>query len=573
MNETHKESETVSDELELDFDEQDLQDVEISDQTLEQADKESKQAKKEAKKTAKKLLTPEEKAALLKKRLLFSGILAVVLLVILLAVPFTRWPILNVIGFRGTAELTVNDPSNKAVPGATIKLDTGYTTATDAFGRATFTGVPLGKRTALIQKNGYGDKTIGFTSSLKKNKLTESLKIIGIKIDLDIKDWLSEQLIEGATVTYEKSTATTDSTGRASLVVPPTDKKSIHVTVTAPGYLAKTVEAETSVVSKEVALVSSQKNYFLSKRDGKFDIFSSNLDGSDQRKIIEATGKEDDSILQFSINKNNKQAVLVATRDGKIQNGKIVAGIYSVDLERASLRKIDEGSDVQLYEWSDTTLSYSKSAPELTYDDPSLSRVMTFNSATNKLSQIAAANYFTAVVVANTKLFYGPADAYRAIENGVLTSLDLSSGAQKRYLQDRQITYASRASYQTLELQDTAGNSFELQILTGAIKPIDRRPSANLQVAMSPNAQVAAWTDRRDGQGALVVRSLKDNGERVVVKIPGLTTPVRFVSDTMVIARVATSEETADYVISITTGKFKKVVDVSNIGAARQPGL
>lgn len=572
MNEP-RESELVTDELELDFDERDLEGVEISDQTLEQSDKVSKEAKKEAKKTAKKLLTPEEKLAQRKKRILVSLGVSMLVVVALLLIPFTRWPILNAVGFRGSIELVVLDPSQRAVSGAAIKLDTGSVASTDIFGRTTFTGVSLGKRSALIQKNGYGDKTITFTSSVKKSKRTESLKIIGIKIDLDIKDWLSDQLIEGSTVTHEKSTATTDSTGRASLVIPPTDKKSVEVIVAAPGYLTKTVEVQTSIVSKEVALVSAQKNYFISKRDGKFDIFSSNLDGSDQRKIIEATGKEDESILQFSIHKNNKQAVLVATRDGSIQNGKIIAGIYSVDLEKSSLRKIDEGSDVQLYDWVDTTLPYSKSVAELKYDDPNLSRVMTFNTATNKLSQLAAANYFAATTVAASKIFYVPADAYRAIENGVLTSLDISSGAQKRYLQDRQINYLSRVSYQQLELQDGAGNSFELQVSSGVVKPIDRRPATPLQITTSPNGQTAAWTDRRDGQGALIVRSLKADTESIVTKVSGLSAPIRFVTDSLVVARVATSEETADYVINIGTGKFKKIVDVSNIGAVRQFGL
>jgi hypothetical protein len=573
MNDPRTQQDVTSDEVELDLDEQDLEEVEISDQTLEQADLDSKEAKRQAKKTAKKLLSPEEKSALRKKRMLIGSAAALGVIVILLLLPFTRWPILNAVGFRGTTEVMISDPNNRAVVGAIIKLDTGSAISTDTFGRATFTGVALGKRTALVQKNGYGDRTFQFTSGIKKQKVTESLKIIGIKIDLDIKNWLSDQLIEGATTTYEKSNAVTDSTGRASLVIPPTDKKAIEVTIAAPGYITKAVEVQTNTVSKEVALVSAQKNYFLSKREGKFDVFSSNLDGSDQRKIIDATGKEDDSLLQFSVNKNNKQAVLVATRDGKIQNGRIVAGVYSVDLEKASLRKIDEGSDIQLYEWSDATIAYSKSAPELNYDDPSLSRIMTYNSATNKLSQTAAANYFTAVTVANSKLFYNPADAYRPIENGVLTSLDLSTGAQKKYMQDRQIAYLSRASYQTLEIQDTAGASFELQIASGTTKPIDRRPTVNLQVATNPSSQIAAWTDRRDGQGALVKRSIKDGVENVVVKISGLTSPVRFVTDTVVVARVATSEETADYVVDISTGKFKKVVDVSNVGTLRQSGL
>ena len=52
---------------------------------------------------------------------------------------------------------------------------------------------------------------------------------------------------------------------------------------------------------------------------------------------------------------------------------------------------------------------------------------------------------------------------------------------------------------------------------------------------------------------------------RIRRKISGLTNPIRFVSDDLVIARVVTSQETADYVISLSTGRSSKIVDVTNM--------
>lgn len=573
MEEPDKSDKILDDEMELDFDEQDLQAVEISDTTLENDDKQSGAAKKEAKKTAKQLRTPEERARVRKKQLIIGAGAAAVLLLVLLVAPFTRWPILNAVGFRGSVVLTITDTANKPLINAAVRLDNGTLALSDKAGKASFQAAKLGKRTAIIQKSGYGDKSIQFVNSFGTTKKSEQLKTIGIKIDIDIKDWLSGRPLEGATASFEESTALSDNTGRASLVIPPTDKKAVAVSVAAPGYITKTLEADTAVLSKEVALVPAQKNYFISKRDGKFDLFSSNLDGSDQRKVIEATGKEEESLLQLSIHRGNKQAVLVATREGKVQNGRLIAGIYAVDLEKAVLRKIDEGSDIQLYDWSENTLAYAKSESGLTYDDPAFSRLMSFNSASGKLSQVAAANYFEASLVAQNKLFFVPADAYRLIENGVLTSYDLQSGAKKTYLADRQINYIGRSSYAALELQDGSGAAFELQLPNGATKAISRRPAVSLLISLSPNGQLAAWSDRRDGQGALIVRQLKDGSERVAAKAAGLTSPIRFVTDTAVVVRVATSQETADYVVDLPTGKLKKIVDVSNVGNNRQPGL
>lgn len=547
--------------------------LDISDDQLEEADSSARQAKKEAKKNAKKILSPEERKQLLIKRGAIGGAATLVLIALLLAVPATRWPLLNFVGFRSTVVLTVQDQSQKPVALASVKIDE-TAAVTDQSGQALFQGLPLGKKTALIQKTGYGDKTTTFTSGIGTTKQTYQLKVIGIKLDVDIKNWLSGGPLEGATVTYGEANGMSDATGRATLVIPPTDDEKIEITVSANGYLEKKVETETKVLSREVLLVPAQKNYFMSKRDGKFDIFSSNLDGSNQQKIIEASGKEDESLLQFSIHRGNKQAVLVANREGKMQNSRLIAEVYLVDLERASLRKVDEGSDVQLLDWGNDAIAYTKTIPSLNYDDPGLSKIMLINSTNNRLSEAASANYFQSSLVAQNKLFYIPADAYRPIENASLTSYDLTSAARKSYIQDRSVQYITRASFASLQAQDNTGAVFELQIAQGSVKQIDRRPTASLSVATSPNGENAAWSDRRDGQGTLLVRSIKENTERAAKQAPGLTGPVRFVGDTALVVRVVTSAETADYVVDLASGTMKKIVDVSNIAnGPRQFGL
>lgn len=562
------------DEVSLEFDENDLSSVDISDTTLEAADKETSHAKKGAKKTAKKLRTPEEKKRAFRKKILMAVMAVVVVVGALLAIPTTRWPMLNFIGFRSTLVVTVQEKGgSKPVAHAAVKLQSGALATTDSFGRASFSKVRLGPQKLTVQKAGYGDITQTITSSFGTTKPKVALKVIGIQLNFDLKNWLSNQPVAGATLKYEKSSAQSDATGRASLVIPPTDQTQIEVGIVAPGYLTKTVKTDIEVESREVSLIAAQKNYFLSKRDGRFDLFSSNLDGSDQRKLIEATGKEDENLLQLSVNRNNKQAILVATRDGRIQNGRLIAGVYSLDLEKASLKKIDEGSDIQLLDWADTTMLYTKSDPGLNYDDPAFSRLMSFNTTNSRLAELAQTNYFAAALVAQNKVFFMPSDPYRSIDNAQLTSIDVGSGAKKSYLGGKLINYATRPSYGTLELQDTSGANFELQISTGTTKSVDRRPNTALSFALSPNNQLAVWTDKRDGQGALLSRNLKTNEEKVVAKVGGLTNPVRFVSDDLVVVRIATSQETADYVVSLASGRLGKISDVSNIGSVRQYGL
>lgn len=559
---------------ELEFDESDLETVDISDSKLEEDDTSKALAKRHAKKEAKKHLTEQEIKVRKRKRIAIGVGMLFLVIAFLLALPFARWPILNVIGFRGNLQIVVNEKkSHKPVSNATVTLENGTSGTTDVFGRVVLNQVKVGPQTVVIKKTGYGDVSAVVTNKPGTTKLNLEAKVIGIKLDFDFRNWLTSQPIQAAEVKFAKSSAQSDKTGRASLIIEPTEEPKIEVEISAPGYISKKVTTELDVESREISLVAAQKNYFISKRDGKFDIFSSNLDGTDNKKIIEATGKEDEGLLQFTINKNNKQAILVATREGRIQNGKVIAGIYSVDLEKATIKKIDEGSDIQLLDWADNSMIYTRTEAALNYNDPGLTRLMNYNSATARLSEIAQTNYFSVAVLAQSKVFYMFTDPYRSIENATLTSYDITSTTKKTYLAGKQISYATRASYNTIEVQDNAGANYEIQVANGVVKPVDRRPGNNFDFSLSPNSQLAAWSDRRDGQGALIIRNLKNGEEKVSVRSAGLTNPVRFISDDLVVVRVATSQETADYVVSLSTGKLGKIVDVSNINTSSSGGL
>ena len=555
-------------EEDLIIDDQQLSDVKISDSAIEDEDKNSKTAKKKAKKESKKHLSPEEIKKKRRKRDYIIAGITLLCLIILLIVPVTRWPILNTIGFRSDLVFTIKSESTKKpINSVSIVLEDGKAAFTDSSGIAKISAVKLGKHQVNINKSGYGTVTKQVVNNFGSTNIGNiNLKIIGIKLDVVALHWLSGDPINGANISFQKSSAISDKTGLASIIIPPTDDKKVKLDITAPGFRAKQIETEVDVSSREVSLVSDQKDYFVSKRDGKLDIFSSDLDGQNQKKIIEATGKETDSLVQFSINRNNQQAILVANRDGKVSGNRIVAGVYLVDLAKSTLKKIDEGSDVQLLDWAEDTMAYTKSDSELNYDDPSLSKLKTYNLGKSKLTEIASSNYFSLSLVAQNKVFYLPSDGYREVEGSVVTSFDVNNSAKRTYLADKRIFYGTHAKYGTLELQDSDGKNYELNISSGAVKNIDRQPGEHIYFALKPGGGQVLWTDKRDGQGALITKLISANDERTVVKYGGLTYPVRFVGDGLAVVRVVTSQETADYIIHLPSSKMTKVVDVSNVG-------
>ena len=558
-------------EMQLEFDAPMLDGVHISDEDLEQDDSNSKQAKKQAKKLAKSQLTDGEKKFLKRKKWLIGGGGVLGVTIILMAIPYTRWLILNSFGIRSTMKFQVVEQQDKIpVSNVSILLDDTYFTTTDSSGNAQLENTRLGTHKVVITKNGYSREDITPTVGLTTNTTKVEIKSIGIKVNLDVRNWLTNDVIVGATVSLKKDTVKSDKTGRASIVVPPDSTSKTLLQVSAPGFQTQSIPVTTGVESKEVALVSDAKDYFISKRDGRYDVFTSYVDGSNQQKVIEATGREDGDFLQFTMHRGNRYGILVANRDGKLINNRVVAGVYVIDFASNALRKIDEGSDVQLLDWGDDTIVYQKSDPNLNYDDPAFTKLEMYNPLTAKQKQIAQANYFSAAIVAQNKVFFAGANGYVAGGNTPLTSIDLGSGASKTYLSDRIPSSLSRANYDALTFLVDDNSYHNVAIKTGYVSDIDRRVDTALRYGLSQAGNQVIWADKRDGQGTLLVRSTNQEDTKTVTKLSGLTSPTRWVTDRLAVVRVVTTAETADYLVDVPTGKTLKIVDVSDV---RQIGI
>lgn len=549
-----------------DLDESVLSNVRIADEDLEVEDSHKKAAKKKAKKLAKSQLSDADKKRIKRKKIIMSVAAVSSIVIALLAIPYTRWPILNTLGIRSSVQFTVVEKKDKLpLNNASILLDDEYFTTTNEFGQAEFENVRLGNHELSVRKNGYSREDISITTGITTSSHKVELISIGVKVNLDIRNWLTGESIAGAKVSLGEDAAVSDKTGRASIVVPPDSEDKVQLSVAADGYLTQTVPIRVGVESKEVSLVSSAKNYFVSKRDGKYDIFSSHIDGANQQKVIEATGKEDPDLLQFSVHRSNRFGVLVANRDGRVTNNRVVAGVYVIDFSNNTLKKIDEGSDVRLLDWGNDVIAYQITNPDLNYDDPALTRLVSYNVVSGRKSQVAQANYFSAALVAQNTVFYARADGYREDANSPLTSVELSKGTSRTYLDDVIPSYLTRANYDQLTLYGSNSQYYSINAGTGSVRVIDRRVDTDVHFGLNPNGAEVLWAETRDGQGTLLARSVKEDNTRTVTKLSGLTGPVRFVTDRLAVVRVVTTTETADYLVDVPTAKTAKIVDVSNI--------
>lgn len=560
--------ETHTNQASDDVDEMTLETVAISDADLETADSQKSSAKKLAKKRAKSLRSSDEKKQFKRRQLLIVTGVVLLTLVLLFAIPKTRWPILSTLGLKGTLSLTVQtDEGGEPVEGVVVQLDKRLYETTDAFGRVTFHNAPLGPKTISLAKPGYSNEQVQVTVGLGTTQPDPAfIKVIGIALDFHLKHWLSGDAIEGGEVTFKEASAKSDQDGLATLVVPPNQKSKIEVTVAAKGYVTKKLTTDTNVASREVSLVADSQDYFISKRSGKFDIYRANLDGSKIKKIIEATGKEEAGLLQFTIHSGNRFGLLVATREGKIVDDRLIAGVYVVDLEQAKLTKVDEGSDIQVLDWSKDEIIYTKGSANLSYEDKNFTKIMAYNVVSSNLRQLVQANYFAANLVAEDTLFYQAADASRVLKNANLTGLNLSTNQSQAYAVGKQVAYLTRAAYESLSIMLNDNKYYTLSVFGGQLQATDRRPVDRLHFAVQPKTKQIIWTDRRDGKGVLLHKKAATASEKLVASSAGITEPVRWLGESLAVVRVATNQETADYIVHVPSGKLSKIADVTNIG-------
>src|SRR5690606_23458535 len=115
-------------------------------------------------------------------------------------------------------------------------------------------------------------------------------------------DWHSAEPLSGVSAeTIEGTSAFSAEDGLLKLVTPPSELP-IEVTFSLDGYNQQTFTTDpTNFQEQEVKLVTAGFNAFVSKRDGKYDLYRSDLDGDNVTKIVEATGKERASSLALSL--------------------------------------------------------------------------------------------------------------------------------------------------------------------------------------------------------------------------------------------------------------------------------
>lgn len=517
-----------------------------------------------------------------------------------------------IIGRFFTQDITVS-ASDEAfrlnISDVTIELD-GAKQEFKGEGPYEFKRIKSGNHTLKITKPYYEDRTITFTiKPLSKRSQAQnfntSLKPTGRPVRATIIDTLTGKPVEDAVVALNSDEATTNDKGEVTVVLPSSANDG-DVTIKKDGYNETTTKI---VVSSEdgantLKITKVGKAYFYSKRTGKLDIYSSNLDGSDQKVVLAATGNENGNEY-VKISPDRKWLAFVSTRDGTRSNmdtyrkGDLLQKIFMINLENNQLDVVDEGeADFTSLSWTnENKLAYKvgKFTPNLppadfSYSD--LDKLKLYEPAAKKIeiiysnkSQAPSGNvYGTAEyygfkenlgqfeVVDSHIVYYvtkyaHPASyySYEYPNRYTIVITDLSGKVTKE-LSTTDYSYGfgkigyEQISYETYK--DSAYTYYEVNLNDGTATKKDKPANSLPASTTSPNKKRVAWTETRDGVEMIFTADTDRSNETVTHKHEGVYFYEWFDDDTILF--INNHGEHALYAISANGGSPIKISDINS---------
>ncbi|MDQ5953790.1 MAG: hypothetical protein QG647_526, partial [Patescibacteria group bacterium] len=79
---------------------------------------------------------------------------------------------------------------------------------------------------------------------------------------------------------------------------------------------------------------------------------------------------------------------------------------------------------------------------------------------------------------------------------------------------------------------------------------------------VSPTGKQFAWIEKRDGKDVLIVKNLDNtNQDKNIATKNGLQYPINWINDNYFITTVSNNDESATYIVNVSTGKMQKIGD------------
>jgi hypothetical protein len=279
----------------------------------------------------------------------------VLLLVVLAAVPFTRYLFAGMVVRSDFTVHVTDSQTGKPVSSANVTVE-GKKVVTDGQGNVKVRA-NVGNAQLNIDKKYYKPKSVGVLIPFKQKQPYEvKVEATGRPVPITVVNKISGKAVAGITVAAGDTQVITDTKGEAVLVVP-ADKTTLKATLTGNGYnkAEATLKVTASVdPANKFGVTPSGKLYFLSNASGQLDVMKSDLDGLNRQLVLAGTGKEDKLNTVLLASRDWKYVALLSKRDGG-DNAKL----FLIETDTDKLTTMDEGDAAfSPYGWSGSRFIY-----------------------------------------------------------------------------------------------------------------------------------------------------------------------------------------------------------------------
>lgn len=522
--------------------------------------------------------TPPEKQALLqrlktavaevwqnsKKRRVLIGSFTIAVAVVG-AVPVSRYFVLNTLGVRASASVRVLDESTlQPLRNVTVSLHDS-SVRTDENGYARLERIKLGATQLKIERRAFAPVERKMIVGWGSNPLgDERLRPTGTQYAFKVTDYLSGQPVIKAEAISDDASAFADEHGKILLTLEdPADE--IEISITSEGRREEvfTMSGDTKG-ERNVQMVPARKHAYISRREGRFDVYAAYADAKDETLILKGTGNEREDMV-LTPHPSESVVALVSTREGtRNVDGYLLSTLDIIDLDSKEVESVQSSERIQPIGWFDDRLAYVQIVSGASAGNPKRSRLMAYHHKDDTNNELAAANYFNDVLAIEDRIYYAPSGAYQSGDRISLQSIK-ADGSDRKEVLSKEVWNMFRTSYEHIALAapnewyDYGIHSDRATKLSGEPANLTSRSYVN-----SPDGKKSIWIDSRDGKGVLIVYDIESGENESLRTQSGLKMPMRWLDDTTIVYRVKTETESADYVLSLDGGDPKKIADVTN---------
>lgn len=506
------------------------------------------------------------------KRNLTLGLLLLIFLIVGV-VPTSRYAVLNTFGVRSSLSMRIVDNSSLQ-PLRNVEVRIGDAVAlTDERGNVSLHDMRLGDQEVSVSRRAFADRTIRVTLGWGSNPLGEYwLYPTGAQYVFAIEDFLSGEPISEAEVLGDDVSALANEEGLARLTVEAEDDApELTVTIEADGYRTDTVTIDANMTKQyTIQLAPYLSHFFVSERNGQFDVYSIDADGENEEIALEATGSENDTISLLAHPSQNRVAVLSTRDNERNDDGFLLTNLTVVDTTDDYQETIATSERIQLIDWYDDYLVFLQISEGASGTNPERHRIVRYNYRTKRSVTLATSNYFNGVLPVGSYVYFAPSSIFQE-EDTRLERIHVVDDERETVL-ERESWNLFRTGLDTIRVA-TASRWYEYNISSGSVDQLDEDPvnPQSRYYRQNPwDETVFARAEQLDGQGRIVLEHRDSSEQDVLAESAGVGYPVRWLNKTTLMYRVHTLSETADYVVSTDTGAQQKLRNVTASTAAER---